>query len=188
MPWPTKKLEDENKISLWDYVSRSLMALEIISIITGLYFIWVQLKNIVDNQKLSFDQASTEQNIREIQFLKDFKKELTTGVNYQIYTSLVHGKPILRENGGTFTTDDLKEYLSVFNELSFVSGKGFIDGSVIWSFFYYYIAYTFENKEIQTYLKLLREYSPGRFGGLDRLYNYIKEYQVHVESLKGNEN
>ncbi len=165
-----------SSLGVWGYVSRGVTILEVFSLTFGFYFIWVQLKNITYNQEVTSQQNSSEQAIREIQFLREFKTELTTGVNKRIYESIVNGRPILVENGGGFTDTELKEYLSLFNELSFVTGKDFISGNVIWSFFYFYIAHTFESGEVQKFLKTLRKDSPGRFGGLDELYQYIKEH------------
>ncbi len=171
--------ESDNHIDAWQYIARILTILQIISIIAGLTFIGVQLKNIAYNQRL--DQA-----LREIEFLREFKKELTDGINNQIYVTIVKGGPILKQNGGKFSDEELKEYISLFNQLGFVAGKQFIDGRTIYSFFYFYIAHTYEDKEIQAYLKILRVDSPDRYSGLDSLYKYITDYHSSFQSKTEN--
>jgi hypothetical protein len=169
-----KEAKSENAVGKWIYVSRTLEILQFVSIIGGLVFGGIQLGNIAHNQ-------AKDQSLQEIQFLREFKKELTTGVNGQIYDSIVRGEKILKLSGGKFSDEELKEYISLFNQLSLVAGRKFINGDIVYSFFYFYIANTFENKEVQAYLQILRKNSPNRYSGLNGLYKYIKDYQTYLE-------
>jgi hypothetical protein len=93
--------------------------------------------------------------------------------NAGIISSIQNNKPILVQNGGSYSTVDLDKYLSAFNTVSLVYRDGFLSDDHLCSAFAFYVEEANENSEVNTYLA---EY-PKYFGRLPRSGYGDKEQQ-----------
>ena len=95
------------------------------------------------------------------------------GSTSDIVGALEDDKPILKQNGGQFTTRQLDNYLGTFETIDEVYTENLLTEDALCVSFSYYITLTVKNKEIQKYLAA----NPDFFGG-------ISELRAVVESSK----
>jgi hypothetical protein len=83
-------------------------------------------------------------------------------VNAGIIKAIENDKPILVENGGSYSGVDLDKYLGAFNTIELVHRDGFLSDDHLCGSFSFYIEEANKNSEVNKYLV---EY-PNFFGGI----------------------
>jgi hypothetical protein len=100
--------------------------------------------------------------------------------NAGIINAIQHDKPILVENGGSYSDVDLDKYLGAFNTVELVYRDGFLSDDHLCDSFSYYIQEANKNSEVKNYLA---EY-PKSFGGIRNLLPVIKSSKSEYCQLK----
>jgi hypothetical protein len=90
--------------------------------------------------------------------------------NAAIISSIQNSKPILVENGGSYSTVDLDKYLGAFNTVAQVYRDGFLSDDHLCGSFAFYVKEANENAEVTKYLA---QY-PSYFGGFRELLAVIE--------------
>jgi len=91
--------------------------------------------------------------------------------NAGIISSIQSNKPILVENGGSYSTVDLDKYLGAFNTVALVYRDGFLSDDHLCSAFAFYVEEANENSEVKKYLAEFPKY----FGGFGDLLTVIRK-------------
>lgn len=148
-----------NKIS-WKETERLLRLVEVTAVVIGVVFAMVQIRDV--------------RNMQSAQLMLDFNNQLNTEINSRIITSIEDGHPLFKENSGNFTTTDIDKYLSVYELLYGTRDAGLITDNMLYSGFSYDILKTYDNQEIQQYLKKIRIENKDLFAGFDALAQSLK--------------
>ena len=101
--------------------------------------------------------------------------------NQQIYNTIKKNKPLLTENNGKFSTEDLDLYLDDITNIVEAEGRKLIKLEDIYNWFEGYFISTHNNKEIRKYLSDIRKDSPDSYEGLEKMVNELIE---HKKKLK----
>lgn len=157
------KFTREN-ISLWIALVSFLVAV-------GGFFLNLHLAN------KQIEDFKNSQNNREVEYVLNFDDRLNSGTNYRLGLAVDKNRPILQNNSGNFTTDDLDLFLGVYNQLSDVYDKGLISQGLLYSNFSYGLMRAYQNEEIQEYLKKIRTEDESYFQGFDILGEFMKDYE-----------
>lgn len=127
----------------WKTLEKLIRLVEVIAIVGGVIFAGVQIRDF--------------RNSQSAQLMLEFNKELNSDLNSSLITAIEENKPILKENGGEFTTTDIDRYLGAYELLNNVSAAGLISDDMLYNAFAYDIVKTYQNKEIQDYLLKIRQ-------------------------------
>lgn len=111
---------------------------------------------------------------RTYDLLSHINDKLTNGNNKKIAKLIEDEKPILKENGGKFTSDDLEAYLNDLSDLSDVYGRKLVDLCSIDSWFSDYFSSLDKNTEVKNYITKYREKGSTYYSGLDDILNDLK--------------
>jgi hypothetical protein len=90
--------------------------------------------------------------------------------NAGIINAIQNDKPILIENGGSYSDVDLDKYLGAFDTIELVHRDGFLSDDHLCDSFSFYIEEANKNSEVKKYLA---EY-PNFFGGIRNLLPVVK--------------
>jgi hypothetical protein len=90
--------------------------------------------------------------------------------NAGIIRSIQNDKPVLIDNGGSYSTVDLDKYLGAFNTVALVYRDGFLSDDHLCASFAFYVKEAHQNSEVKKYMT---EY-PGYFSGFRDLLTVIK--------------
>jgi hypothetical protein len=93
--------------------------------------------------------------------------------NAGIINAIQNDKPILVENGGSYSDVDLDKYLGVFDTIELVYRDGFLSDDHLCDSFSFYIAEANKNSEVKKYLARY----PNFFGGIRNLLPVIHNSQ-----------
>ncbi len=84
------------------------------------------------------------------------------------------GKPILKAHGGRFSEDDLEGYIGTFDSLNDLYKKGIVNKELFYNEYSYDIEKTYDNPEVQSYLREIRKDESDFFIGFDDLAKRMK--------------
>ena len=144
----------------WSHTERILRCIEVTAIIVGVIFTMVQIRDV--------------RNMQSAQLMLDFNNQLNSDTNSKIITAIENNQPIFQENSGNFTSTDVDKYLSVYELLYDTYDAGLITGNMLYSGFSYDIIKTYDNQEIQTYLKKVTVDNKDIFAGFKALAQSLK--------------
>lgn len=147
-----KKAKKDNR---WKLISKLLRILEVIAITGGVIFALVQIRDVRNNQSA--------------QLMLEFNRSLSAPANSRLITVIENGGPVLKENGGEFTTTDIDQYLTIYELLNNVHEAGLITDDMLYNAFAYEVVRTYKNQEIQTYLEKIRKEDKSFFIGFESL-------------------
>ena len=91
----------------------------------------------------------------------------------QIRIAIESGKPILKEDGGKFTADDLERYLDIYETMHDVFKEGLMSENMIDSAYGHVLEKAYHNAEIQMYLAKIRKQDPDFYSGFEELAKLI---------------
>lgn len=154
----TSKNSDDSQIGTWAGLLTAIATLATIGVL-----IW-QIRNSDKVAEGGF----------LLQLHKDFFFDPS---NATVIKAIEDGKPILKQNGGQIEEDVLNNYLGMIELLSIFTEKKNMDEETVDSMFGYYIVKTWNNSEIQQYVKKVRtdEKYDGYYGGLEELACKFKD-------------
>jgi len=115
-----------------------------------------------------------QKGIDSAQLMLDFNKDLSSERNSQIITAIESHQPIFRENGGSFTTTDIDNYLGIYELMNNVHEAHLITDDMLYNAFSYIFVSTFQNKEIIDYLNNIRKDDQALFYGSESLAKDLK--------------
>lgn len=149
----------------WKQTEKTLRIIEVIAIVGGVMFAVVQIRDL--------------RNSESARLMLEFNQELNSVLNANLISAIEENKPILKENGGKFTTTDIDRYLGVYELLNNVSIAGLINDDMLYNAFAYNIVKTYENKEIQSYLAKIRQEDSSFFRGVELLAEDILKAETY---------
>jgi hypothetical protein len=132
--------------------------------IIGIPVVYFQLKDI-----------NTAKVDRSTQLLMLSEQELYTPTNSAIRQAIRRGSPILQEHGGRFTSEDIEDYLDVFEGLSDAYDRDRINFDML----YYYrsddIKEAYQNKEVRAVIAALQKDDPEYYAGFMEIAGQLTE-------------
>lgn len=123
---------------------------------------------------LQIQDLSQNKDTRYIDYILSFDEKLNQYPNIEIINAIEDNKPILKENGGKFSTHDMDNFLSVYNQLSDVRDYGLVTDDLIENNFSDGLLKAYSNIEIKKYLKKIRQEDDTFFLGFDELANFFE--------------
>jgi hypothetical protein len=139
----------------WKHIEKILRIIEVVAILVGVIFATIQIRDLRNNESA--------------QLMLEFNKSLSEEINSNLITAIENNDPILKINGGQFTTTDIDHYLTIYELLNNVSEVGLINDEMLYNAFAYDIIKTFQNKEIKDYLFNIRKENKNFFIGFETL-------------------
>jgi hypothetical protein len=149
----------------WKQTERILRIIEVIAIVSGVIFAVVQIRDLRNDQSA--------------QLMLEFNKELNSNLNANLITAIEDNKPLLKDNGGEFSTTDIDRYLGVYELLNTVSITGLINDDMLYNAFAYDILKTYNNQEIKNYLTKIRQEDSSFFRGVDVLAEDLLKSKIY---------
>lgn len=149
----------------WKQIEKTLRIIEVLAIVGGVIFAMVQIRDLRNNQSA--------------QLMLEFNKELNSDLNANLITAIEENKPILKENGGKFTTTDIDRYLGTYELLNNVSEVSLMNDNMLYNAFSYDIIKTYQNIEIQDYLLKIRQENKSFFLGFEILAKDLIKAEVY---------
>lgn len=116
------------------------------------------------------------QEDRKFSTLFRLEDRLLNSTNQSIYSATEHNKPILKDNGGKFSTDDLDQYLNDLTSIESAYDRKLIDMSSAYEWFAEYFEMASQNKEVNDYLASIRKESPDYYDGFEAFSSEINAY------------
>jgi hypothetical protein len=139
----------------WQRTEKILRIIEVVAIVAGIIFAAIQIRDLRNNQSA--------------QLMLEFNRSLSEETNSRLITAIENNNPILKANGGEFTTTDIDHYLTIYELLNNVSEAGLITDEMLYNGFAYDIIRTFKNLEIKNYLSNFRKEDDTFFAGYESL-------------------
>jgi len=161
-----KNITTNKKLGTWEITSRVFTVIQFLMILLSAFLIVTQIKEIGLNRSDKY-----------MQYTSKFASELDTGRNYSILLDIDHNKPILRENGGLYSDNDLDAFLGAFNDLNDTFNSGLISGELVYNNFSDALIDTYKNHEVQQYLAKIRIKNSEYFQGFDDITKYCINYK-----------
>ncbi len=131
----------------------------------GNYYSYIQIREIRSNQMS-----------RGFDYMTYFSKELLSGKNLDLILSIEDDKPLLKDNGGNFTTKDFDTLLGTYYDINTLRIKGLITDDLLYENFAFDLANVYSNREIMEYLEEIRREDAGYYSGFDDLQRFFVEY------------
>lgn len=94
----------------------------------------------------------------------------------RLRATIESGKPILKVHGGMFSADDLEGYLGIFDSLNDLYDKSMINKDLFYNEYSYDVEKLYDNAEVQSYLKDIRQAEADYYSGVDNLAKKMKDY------------
>jgi hypothetical protein len=156
----------------WQYLERFLRIAEVCAIAVAAYVIFQ-----IPNQIKEWENVQSE---RCLNVLLQFDGKLKSVKNRQIYNTIKKNKPLLTENKGKFSTEDLDFYLDDITSIVDAEDRKLIKLEDIYNWFEDYFVSTHNNKEIRKYLSDIRKDSPDSYEGLEATVKELIEYKKRL--------
>ena len=160
------KLKDKFR---WSNFERFLRVTEVCAIVFAVYMIFQ-----IPHQIKEWENVQSE---RCLNVLLQFDAKLKSGKNRQIYNAIKNNKPLLTQNKGKFSTEDLDFYLDDVTSIGDAEDRKLIKLEDIYYWFEDYFISTHNNKEIRKYLSEIRKDSPDSYEGLEVTAKALIEYK-----------
>lgn len=144
-----------------------LRLIEVIALVGALLVAIIQLNNI---QKANYGLTSLEVS-------RDLYSDKTYKQNPKIIELLHQGKPILKENGGPITDEELNNFLGLLEWMYSANEVGILNINIVNEMFSTDILVASENKEIRDFIKQARSNFNDRefFSGFEKLIVLLKK-------------
>jgi hypothetical protein len=157
----------------WPYAERALRIIEVCAIVVAVSVIFQMPHQIKEWENV--------QGERCLNVLLQLDAKLKSGKNRQIYNTIKKNKPLLTENNGKFSTEDLDFYLDDITNIVEAEDRKLIKLEDIYNWFEDYFINTHNNKEIRKYLSDIRKDSPDSYEGLEEMVNELIEYKKKLK-------
>ena len=156
----------------WRNIEHFLRIIEVCAIVGAAYVILQ-----IPNQIKEWESAQGE---RCLNLLLQFEGKLKSANNRQIYYVIKKNMPLLIENQGRFSTEDLEFYLDDITSIVDAEDRKLISLEDVYNWFNDYFIRTYNNEEIKKYLSDIRKNSPDSYQGLEVI---VKELIEHKKKL-----
>jgi hypothetical protein len=157
----------------WAYVEHALRIIEVCAIVVAVSVILQ-----IPHQIKEWENVQSE---RCFNVLLQLDAKLKSGKSRQIYNTIKKNKPLLTENNGKFSTEDLELYLDHITNIVEAEDRKLIKLEDIYNWFEDYFIRTHNNKEIRKYLSDIRKDSPDSYEGLEETVNELIEYKKNLK-------
>jgi|MudIll2142460700_1097286.scaffolds.fasta_scaffold50442_2 hypothetical protein len=158
-----------NSRPIWKYFEGFLRVVEVGAIVVTAIIIFQIPQKIKE-----WESAQSE---RSLNVLLQLDAKLKSKKNRQIYHTIKRNKPLLTQNGGKFSTEDLDFYLDDVTCIADAEDRNLIKLEDIYNWFEDYFVSTLNNKEIGKYLSDIRKESPDSYEGLEVTTNQLMDYK-----------
>ena len=142
----------------WPFTQQRLVAGASLVTIVGLPLAVLQLCDLREQRTL-----------RAIQVAMYADQQLNSGSSVKIRHAIEKRRPILEENGGAFTREELSDYLDIFEALSDAYDRGQISRELLYIWHSYAIARAYEKEEIKRFVAEERKEDPDFYTGFEAL-------------------
>lgn len=153
----------------WTNVEHFLRIIEVCAILGAAYVIFQIPNQIKEWENLQSDRC--------LNLLLQFEGKLKSGKNRQIYYMIKKNMPLLSENKGKFSTEDLDFYLDDITSVVDAEDRKLISLEDVYNWFNDYFISTYNNEEIRKYLSDIRKNSPDSYEGLEVIVKELIEYK-----------
>jgi hypothetical protein len=161
----------------WPYIEHSLRIIEVCAIVVAVSII-LQIPHQINE----WENAQAE---RCLNVLLELDAKLKSRINQQIYNTIKKNKPLLTENNGKFSIEDLDLYLDDITNIVEAEDRKLIKLEDIYNWFEGYFITTHNNKEIKKYLSDIRKNSPDSYEGLEKMVNELIEFKKKLKKSGG---
>ena len=120
-------------------LEKSLLLVGTFVSIFGFTLAYIQLNNI---------QKTTSASLA-LELYKDTRSDRLFKNNPKIISAIYSDEKILRENGGNFSSDDLDDYLGLFEWIGAANDTGVISDDMVYEFHSDLIENTWRNQEVR---------------------------------------
>lgn len=144
----------------WEYIKRLIDLIQFLIVVFGVSFSVYQINDIHNNQLSRKNELSL-----------NYYDRLTLGTNGKITRALAHNSSIFKN----FNSDDIDDYLNIFNDIGDRLNKDLLDTSIACNDFYDVTETAYKNKEIQGYITTSRKSNSTYFLGFDDLHKFLTE-------------
>jgi hypothetical protein len=127
--------------------------------------------HLVSQQTRALEETRSN---RSADFIFRFNERLDKGPYPELRLAIDSNKPILKEHGGKFSQDDLEGYLDLWEGLSDVYAKGLISKDMFYNSYSYDIENTYNNPEVQAFVKESQKESTEFYTGFENLAKQMK--------------
>ena len=130
------------------------------------------------------ETQKTTLKIEELQLAHDMYNEFYSGkpIYKDIRTSIEACKPLYKSWGGSFSHDEINQYLGFFDDLGYFEKSGFLSADTIAHFYGAYLVEAAQNAELRNYVNLARK----NFSQPDAFKDYY-DLVGTIQSRKGME-
>lgn len=143
----------------WAMFDRFLRVLEVVAMVVA--------ATIVLQIPGQMNEWRSSQEGRSMDLLLRLESKLNSGNNYKIALAIDKYKPILRQNKGPYSTDDLDQYLNDLTSVSDAYQRELISSESLNNWFSDYFVKVDKNKEVRDYLIQIRKDDPEYYTGID---------------------
>ena len=146
------------RILAWPFTIERLGSIASIVTIIGFPLAIYQLWDLVEQRSL-----------RALQIAMHADQQLASPSQLRIKHAIQKGRPILEENGGKSTREELSDYLDTFEAIADAQERRLATRDVIYIWHGYAIARAFENSEVRKFIAEERREDPDFYTGFEAL-------------------
>jgi len=147
--------------------NRSVIIFQLTFLLGGLIVGYVELRNI----------RETTSGTLSLQLFEDISSDRVFKNNPGIIRAIIENKPILQENGGTFSEDDLDNYLILFNWADAANKSGILSDRMVYNLHSDLIINSYDNQEIKKYVDDLQKENTDYYLGFVDLAKRMAKYK-----------
>lgn len=151
----------------WERFSKFLQIIQTFSVVIALIVV-IQIPGQINEWKSNQTNRSTDLLLR----LEDRLRENN---NEKIISAIEKNKPILIENKGVLSRQDLDYFLNDLLSINDIYNKELIDCNSIYMWFSDYLDQTIKNKEVINYIFEKRKTDENSFRGLEEFTDEINK-------------
>ena len=140
----------------WTGIAAALVTIVGFPLLLGSLWFAFRLDTVISEQLGEIKRIAQSQNGIALNTML-FNDSSSAG----IISSIQNNKPILVENGGSYSSVDLDKYLGAFNTVALVYRDGFLSDDHLCGSFAFYLQEANENSEVKKYLAAYPTYFRG---------------------------
>ncbi|TSC58023.1 MAG: hypothetical protein Greene041679_193 [Parcubacteria group bacterium Greene0416_79] len=127
--------------------TRTIAIAQTLLLLGGFYVACIELRNL----------SETTSGTLSLQLFEDISSDRVFKNNPKIIRAIIENKPILQENGGALTQDDLDNYLILFNWADAANKSGVLSDDMIYNLHSDLLMNSYDNQEIKNYVSRLQK-------------------------------
>lgn len=131
---------------------------------------------VVGYSELNNLRETTSGNM-SLQLFEDISSDRVFKNNPGIIRAIIDDKPILKEHGGSFSGDDLDNYLVLFNWADAANKSGILSDDMVYNLHSDLLLDSYNNQEIKTYVSDFQKENPYYYLGFVDLAKRMEAYE-----------